>query len=146
MGRLFQGKYAEALKIFNEVMANGTTPRGVKYALNENYGANFRIATKNSSETIFAVQYAIGDGAGGNENANWENNLNFPHGSGNPGGCCGFFQPSQAFVNSFITDPATGLPIPNPLIPNGITSDRLLVSSAPFTPFTGTVDPVLTIQ
>jgi starch-binding outer membrane protein, SusD/RagB family len=140
---LFQGKYAPALALFNDVIANGTTSRGVKYALNENYGANFRIATKNSAETVFAVQYAIGDGAGGNQNGNWENNLNFPHGSGNPGGCCGFFQPSQAFVNSFMTDAATGLPIANPLIPNGVTNDRLLVSTAAFTPYAGTLDPRL---
>ncbi|RDC61784.1 RagB/SusD family nutrient uptake outer membrane protein [Adhaeribacter pallidiroseus] len=140
---LFQGKHAEALAIFNDVMANGTNAQGQKYALNANYGDNFRIATKNSAETIFAVQYTNKDGAGNNANANYENNLNFPHGSGDkPGGCCGFFQPSQAFVNSFITD-ANGLPIANPLIENGITSDRLLTSAQPFTPYAGTVDPRL---
>ncbi|PSR54947.1 RagB/SusD family nutrient uptake outer membrane protein [Adhaeribacter arboris] len=140
---LFQAKYPEALTIFNDVMANGTNAQGQKYALNANYGDNFRIATKNSTETIFAVQYTNKDGAANNANANYENNLNFPHGSGDkPGGCCGFFQPSQAFVNSFITD-AEGLPIANPLIDNGITNDRLLTSAQAFTPYTGTVDPRL---
>jgi hypothetical protein len=141
---IFQGKYAAALPLLNDIMANGTNAAGVKYALNANYGDNFRVATKNSAEAIFAIQYAINDGAGNNSNANYENTLNFPHGSGDkPGGCCGFFQPSQAFVNSFMTDAATGLPTFNPLTASGVTNDYLVKSDQAFTPYAGTVDPRL---
>ena len=37
--------------------------------------------------------------------------LNFPYkgGGGSPGGCCGFFNPTQEFVNSFRT--SGGLPL-----------------------------------
>ncbi|MDQ3290487.1 MAG: RagB/SusD family nutrient uptake outer membrane protein, partial [Bacteroidota bacterium] len=140
---MFQAKYAEALTLLNDVIANGTTAKGVKYALNPNFGDNFRIATKNSAETVFAIQYAINDGAFNNANANYENNLNFPHNSGAPGGCCGFFQPSQALVNSYMTDATTGLPTFNPLTPNGVTSDYQVTSSQSFTPYGGTLDPRL---
>lgn len=141
---IFQNKYSAALPILNDVIANGTNAQGNKYALNPNYGANFRVATKNSAETIFAIQYAINDGAANNANANYENNLNFPHGSGDkPGGCCGFFQPSQALVNSYMTDAATGLPTMNPYTTNGVTSDYKQTSSDPFTPYSGTLDPRL---
>ncbi|MGV3505327.1 MAG: RagB/SusD family nutrient uptake outer membrane protein [Adhaeribacter sp.] len=141
---MFQAKYGPALALLNDILANGTTAAGDKYALNENYGANFRIATKNSPETVFAIQYSISDGAPNNSNGNYENTLNFPHGSGDkPGGCCGFFQPSQALVNSFMTDAATGLPAFNPLTPNGVNSDYQLESKDPFTPYAGTVDPRL---
>ncbi|WP_168193942.1 RagB/SusD family nutrient uptake outer membrane protein [Pontibacter sp. SGAir0037] len=142
---IYQKKYAEALTILKDVMANGTNAQGTKYALNPNYGANFRVATKNSAETVFVIQYAINDGAGNNSNANYEQNLNFPHGgSGDrPGGCCGFFQPSQALVNSYMTDAATGLPRRTPYATNGVTSDYQRTSSQPFTPYAGTLDPRL---
>lgn len=141
---IFQAKYGPALTLLNDIIANGTTAAGDKYALNANYGDNFRIATKNSAETVFAIQYAINDGAPNNSNGNYENTLNFPHGAGDkPGGCCGFFQPSQALVNSFMTDAVTGLPAFNPLTPNGVTSDFQLESNQPFTPYAGTLDPRL---
>ena len=63
------------------------------------------------AETLFAYEASVNDGSGGN-NANFDNILNFPYDeSGNsPGGCCGFFQPSFEFVNSFRTS-AAGLPL-----------------------------------
>ncbi|QMU30716.1 RagB/SusD family nutrient uptake outer membrane protein [Adhaeribacter radiodurans] len=142
--QIFQNKYSEALPLLNEVMISGTTAKGVKYALNANFGDNFRIATKNSAETVFAIQYAINTGAGNNSLANYENNLNFPHGSGDkPGGCCGFFQPSQTLVNSYMTDATTGLPTFNPYTQTGVTSDYQLTSDQPFTPYNGSLDPRL---
>ncbi|MCK4699656.1 MAG: RagB/SusD family nutrient uptake outer membrane protein, partial [Bacteroidales bacterium] len=43
-------------------------------------------------------------------NGGWGEVLNFPYKSGeSPGGCCGFFQPTQDFVNSFRT--SGGLPL-----------------------------------
>ena len=140
---LFQNNYAAALPLLNEVIASGTNAAGIKYALTANYGENFRIATKNNSETVFAIQFAIND-VPGNFNGNYEQNLNFPHGAGDkPGGCCGFYQPSHALVNSYMTDAATGLPTMNPYTANGVTSDYQLISSAAFTPYAGTLDPRL---
>ncbi len=141
---IFQKNYAGALPLLTEVMTSGTNAKGTKYTLNANYGDNFRIATKNNAETVFAIQYAINDGAFNNANANYEQNLNFPHGSGDkPGGCCGFFQPSQTLVNSYMTDATTGLPTMNPYTPNGVTSDYQATSADPFTPYAGTLDPRL---
>jgi starch-binding outer membrane protein, SusD/RagB family len=138
---IFQNKHSAALPILNDVMANGTNAGGTKYALMPNYGDNFRIATKNNSETVFAIQYAINDGAGNNANANYEQNLNFPHNASAPGGCCGFFQPSQSLVNAYMTDEVTGLPKMTPLTANGVTSDFQLETKNPFTPYAGTLDP-----
>lgn len=140
---MFQKNYTAALPILKDVMANGTNTQGTKYALNPNFGANFRIATKNSAETVLAIQYAHNDGAGANANANWENNLNFPHNAGAPGGCCGFFQPSQALVNSYMTNATTGLPVMTPYTTNGVTSDYKQNATQPFTPYAGTLDPRL---
>jgi hypothetical protein len=51
----------------------------------------------------------VNDGSGG-WNGGWGEVLNFPYkGGASPGGCCGFFQPNQEFVNSFRT--SGGLPI-----------------------------------
>ena len=58
------------------------------------------------------MQYSVNDRSGG-WNGGWGEVLNFPYKSGeSPGGCCGFFQPTQEFVNSFRTDPA-GLQLAN---------------------------------
>ena len=63
---------------------------------------------RTSAESVFSVQTSVNDFASGN-NGNYGDVLNFPQ-NGGPGGCCGFFQPSQWLVNHFKTDPATGLP------------------------------------
>jgi hypothetical protein len=141
---VFQSKYAEAKTVLDDIIANGTTAGGVKYGLMDNYGANFRVADKNNRESVFAIQSAINDGAANNTNGNYEFGLNFPHGAGDkPGGCCGFFQPSFALVNSYMTNPVTGLPEFNPYTTNGVTNDAALTSADPFTPYTGTLDPRL---
>ncbi len=105
---LFQKKFAEARTVLNDVYTKGMTATGTKYALLPRFQDNFNAETKNSSESVFAVQYSVNDGANGS-NGGWGEVLNFPH-NGGPGGCCGFFQPTQDFVNSFQVDAATGLP------------------------------------
>lgn len=108
---MFQNKFTEAKALFDQIIANGVNASGVKYALTPNYHSNFRITSENNSETVFAIQASYGDGS--TTNANYDNILNYPHGGGSkPGGCCGFFQPSQNLVNSFRTD-ANGLPMPD---------------------------------
>lgn len=67
------------------------------------------IKFRNGVESIYTVQYSVNDGSGG-RNGGYAEALNFPHKPGeSPAGCCGFFQPTQDFVNSFRTD-ADGLP------------------------------------
>ena len=59
-------------------------------------------------ETILAYQASANDGEPNGNNANYGERLNFPH-SNSPFGCCGFHQPSQNLLNSFVVD-ANGLP------------------------------------
>jgi hypothetical protein len=83
---------------------------------------------------------SVNDGAfGGNGNAGDE--LNFP--MGGPGGCCGFFQPSQYLVNHFKTNAITGLPDFDNFNRDDVKSDEGLLSSDPFIPYAGTLDPRL---
>ena len=138
---MFQNKFAEAKALFDQIITNGKTAMGTKYALTPNYQSNFRITEENSSESIFAIQYSYGDGS--NTNGNYDNSLNYPHSSTTPGaGCCGFFQPSQTFVNAFKTD-ANGLPMPDTFNETNIANDDGLAATDPFTPHTGTLDPRL---
>lgn len=104
---MFDHKYADAYTVLKDVIANGKTSSGAKYDL-EPYSDNFNPSTKNGPEGVFVVQTSVKDGANG-LNGNAGNVLNFP--SGGPAGCCGFFQPTFSFVNSFKTDAATGLPM-----------------------------------
>lgn len=139
---LFQKKFAEAKALFTTIIANGKNSQGVKYALTPDYHDNFRVTKENNSETIFAVQSSYGDGS--NTNGNYDNILNYPHGGGSkPGGCCGFFQPSQSMVNSFKTD-AAGLPMPDTYNASNVNSDEAFLSNNPaFVMYTGNLDPRL---
>ena len=141
---MFQNKFAEAKALFDLIIANGKTSKGVKYDLTTSYHANFRVLTENNAETVFSIQASYGDGA--NTNGNYDNTLNYPHGGSatteKPGACCGFFQPSQNLVNSFRTD-ALGLPMPTTYNNVDVTSDEPVSSAQAFTPYAGTVDPRL---
>ena len=53
---LYQGKWGEALSQLEAVINSGD------YALNPDYSANFRSAGENSSEMIFAIQFASDGG------------------------------------------------------------------------------------
>lgn len=86
-------------------------PNGSSVGLDTEYGAIFDAANRNTSlETIYTIQYSVNDGSGG-WNGGWGEVLNFPYkpAGKSPGGCCGFFQPSHDFVNSFLVD-QNGLP------------------------------------
>jgi hypothetical protein len=103
---MFDHKYPAAFDILKNVIANGKTSSGATYALGK-YANNFNPLTKNGPEGVFVVQTSVHDGANG-LNGNAGNVLNFP--SAGPAGCCGFFQPTFDFVNSFKVD-ANGLPL-----------------------------------
>jgi starch-binding outer membrane protein, SusD/RagB family len=122
----------------------GTKPDGSVIGLAPTYGEVFDIVNRNGIETIYTVQYSVNDGSGA-WNAGWGEVLNFPYkgGGGSPGGCCGFFQATQEFVNSFRTS-AAGLPLlDNSYNSQPVKNDQGLTPSQPFTPDAGNLDPRL---
>lgn len=141
--KIFQAKWAEALTILNAVITSGTTASGTPYALVANYGNLYRIASEaGSTESVFAYEASASDGTIGN--GNYENTLNQPHGSSAPTGCCGFFQPSQNFVNSFKVDAVTELPLLTTYNDSDLLNDEGILSSGAYTPDSTTpVDPRL---
>jgi hypothetical protein len=134
---IFQKQYPEAKAVLEQVYLNGKNPLGVKYKLLERYQDNFNAETKNNSESVFAVQNSVNDGAGG-ANGNYGDVLNAPYGG--PFDCCGFFQPSQDLVNSFKVDASNGLPDYDNYNTNAVTSDEGVAITDPFTPYQGTID------
>lgn len=137
------GDYAAALTLLADVEINGTNPAGQEAGLEPRYSDIFDIEFRNGTESIYTVQYSVNDGSGG-WNGGWGEVLNFPYKGGgeSPGGCCGFFQPTQDFVNSFRTD-ANGLPYLDTYNDEKVTNDQGLAVIDPFTEYTGQVDPRL---
>ncbi len=133
---MFQHKFLEANMLLKDIISNGVTSGGQKYNL-VNYADNFNPSAKNSAESVFAVQFTVHDGSNG-LNGNSGDLLNFP--AGGPATCCGFFQPSFSFVNSFKTDPVTGLPLFTTYNSSDLKNDQGLTSSDAFTPSTEPVD------
>jgi hypothetical protein len=130
-----EAKYTEALAILTPLIANGKTAGGLAYALNDHFQQNFspEAGQKNSAESVFAVQASVNDGSIGND-SNQGDNLNFPY-NGGPGGCCGFFNPSQWLANSYKTD-AAGLPL---------LDDFNSAPTVTDVTYTGTLDPRIDI-
>jgi hypothetical protein len=105
---LQKGDFATAKPILAEVLANGVTSFGKKYALADDMTANWDTFRDNTSpESIWEVQFS----ADGNDNGNMGMSLCYPHNTG-PGGCCGFYQPSFELANSYQVDD-NGLPFLN---------------------------------
>lgn len=140
--KLYQQKFAEAKAIFDDVIANGVTASGDKYALLPHFGDLFRVSNDNNVETVFAIQSAAGTGSINNANPDFV--LNFPY-NGGPAGCCGFNQPSFDLVNAFRTD-ANGLPLLDGSAndpANEVKTDEGVGSGDAFTPDAGPLDPRL---
>lgn len=135
--------YAGALPILNDAKTNGKKPDGSAIGLAATYGEIFDIEKRNGIEAIYTVQYSVNDGSGGANAGNGEV-LNFPYKSGgSPGGCCGFFNPTQEFVNSFRTT-AAGLPLlDNTYNADPVKSDQGVAITAAFVPDAGRLDPRL---
>lgn len=129
--QVFQKKWAEAKATLDAVMASGVTSAGEKYGLLDRYQDNFNAATKNSKESVFAVQQVANDGTNSIANGNEGWMLNHPYNS--PFRCCGFYQPSIDLANSFQTD-AAGLPLPTTYNAKTVKNDQGLTSAVPFTP------------
>ena len=98
---MFQQKFSEAKTALLDVYNNGG------FTLMDYYEQNYLARHNNNRESIFELQFSVNDGTSMAETAGIGGGLNFP--LGEFGSCCGFFQPSQSFVNSFRTD-ANGLP------------------------------------
>lgn len=140
---LFQADYLEAKTLFDDLINNGVNSQGAPFGLLDNFANNFRPEYDNSIESVFAAQ-AIAYG-GTIYNANFEFILNFPHGSGanQPSGCCGFYQPSFDLANSYRTG-EDGLPMLTGSYNSEeyrLKTDMNLLSSDPFTPDQGYLDP-----
>ncbi len=141
---LYQGMWTEAKNYLDMTYTSGVNAQGQKYGLLDRYQDNFNAETKNSKESVFAIQYSVNDGAPDAGNGGWGEVLNFPYLSGgSPGGCCGFFQPTQDLVNSFQVNATTGLPDPDNYNAHEVKNDEGLEEDDPFTPETGTLDPRL---
>ena len=139
---MYQKKFTEAKALFDLIIANGKTTGGKKFNLVPKFTDVFRINNDNNEESIFAVQATVKSGDGNNANSDLQ--LNFIQGS-DPGTCCGFFQPSFELVNSYRTD-AKGLPLLDGSYDNdalAVKSDMGILSTAPFTPDAGNLDPRL---
>jgi starch-binding outer membrane protein, SusD/RagB family len=139
---MFQKKFTEAKALFDVILTKGKTTNGKQYALVPNYSSLYRSANDNNSESVFAVQATVKSGDGNNANSDLQ--LNFIQGV-DPGGCCGFFQPTFEFVNSFRTD-ANGLPLLDGSYNEtgkALKNDMGVKAADPFTPDAGSVDPRL---
>jgi hypothetical protein len=137
---LFQKKFAEAKVLLDDIIANGKTATGKKYDLVK-FGDNFNAETENSAESVFAVQHSVNDGSLANKSG-WSEVLNFPYNNGTndmPGGCCGFYQPTQNLVNAYRVD-ANGLPFLTTFNDVNVKNDQGLKSTDPFTPETAPLD------
>jgi hypothetical protein len=137
---VYQKKWTDAKPLFDLITTQGVTAKGVKYALTARFEDNFDSETKNNSESVFAIQMSANNGTGQISNGNQGEMLNFPYNS--PFGCCGFYQPTQDLVNSYRTD-ANGLPFLDDFNDHAVKNDMKILSTAPFTPDAGNLDPRL---
>lgn len=139
---MFQRKFAEAKPILEDLIANGITANGKKYALLEKFHDNWLPSKKNNSESVFAAQMSVNDGAGGaNGTTSYGGGYMGPYGGPFPS--FGFYQPSFSLVNSFKTDDIKGLPLIDNFNDFDIANDQNIPSASAFTPYTGTLDPRL---
>jgi hypothetical protein len=139
--------YSAADVLLGEVISSGKQPAGGDIGLMDRYGDIFDASQRNELESVYTVQYSVNDNSGA-WNAGAGEVLNFPYKSGlSPGGCCGFFNPTQDFVNSFNT--VGGLPmidIANQTYSYNtvfITNDMGVTPADPYTEFAGEIDPRL---
>jgi hypothetical protein len=131
--KMYQQKYSDALPLLLDVIANGKTTQGVKYGLVAKFNDMFNAATKNNSESVFAVQNSVNDGSTA-ANANAGDVLNFSYDPSKPVSCCGFNQPSYSLTNAFKTDPVTGYPLIDTYNNSNLKNDEGIKSSDPFVP------------
>jgi hypothetical protein len=141
---MFAHQYTKALPLLTDLITNGNTQSGAKYALGP-FEDNFDAAHRNNAESVFCVEMTANDGSGG-WNSDQGDILNYA--AGPYTGCCGFYQPSYSLGNAYKTD-ANGLPMVGTDPTNGwpiydntpLKTDHGLGASDPFTPPTDNLDP-----
>jgi hypothetical protein len=141
--KLYQNKFGEAKTWFDDVIANGVTSNGIKYALLDDYPQIYNAENDQHAESVMDVESA--NNTGSVNNANYYDDLNYPYNTGpdGPGNCCGFFQPSFEMANSYRTG-TDGLPLldgsyNNP--GNVVVNDFGVEADEPFTEDAGPLDP-----
>jgi len=92
-------KLTEAKPILEDILNNGG------FSLATNFEDNFLVGTRNNSESIFEIQYAVSSAADQASNRG----MGLAHPYTDPWGCCGFYQVSQNLVNAYQTE--DGLPL-----------------------------------
>ncbi len=132
-----QHKYVNALPLLTDAINNGVTAGGQKYALNKLYYDNFDPATKNSTESVFAVQFTVKDGSYGS-NGQLGLCLVLPLVPGCEGSGLGGV--SRSTINTFKTDAVTGLPLFDTYDDFDLPDNAYIADSNPFTPYAGTLD------
>jgi hypothetical protein len=78
------------------------------YELQDDFGKNFVPEYESGIESVFSIRYSIEDGTP-NGRIQMATSLNYN--MLGPYGCCDFHNPSYTTLNSFKTDPITGLPM-----------------------------------
>ncbi|MGB5274663.1 MAG: RagB/SusD family nutrient uptake outer membrane protein [Flavobacteriaceae bacterium] len=104
-------KLTEAKTILDDIVNNGP------FSLVDKFEDNFLVATRNNSESIFEVQYAINSASGDVANRG----IGLAHPYTDPWGCCGFYQASQNLVNAFQT--SGGLPLLDTFNDSDVSAD-----------------------
>ena len=122
-------KMGEAKVIFDDIINNGP------FQLMDKFEDNFKVATRNNTESIFEVQYAISSAADGASNRG----IGLAHPYTDPWGCCGFYQASQNLVNAYKTE--DGLPMLDTFNDANVSFDTDPVTT--LSTYTGTLDPRL---
>lgn len=92
-------KLEEAKPILENILNDGP------FSLVDKFQDNFLVATRNNSESIFEIQYAVSSAA---DQAS-SRGMGLAHPYIDPWGCCGFYQVSQNLVNAYQTE--DGLPL-----------------------------------
>lgn len=112
-----------------------------RFSLMDKFGDNFSAnpSVRNNKESIFEIQYSLTASADGGGNQG--DGLAWPYNAG-PGGCCGFYQPSQNLVNAYKTD--NGLPLLTTFNDSDVKNDVGVASNdVTWMPYMSSVDPRL---
>ncbi|MFD0798551.1 RagB/SusD family nutrient uptake outer membrane protein [Maribacter chungangensis] len=121
-------KLQEAKPILEDILNNGG------FSLVPNFEDNFKVGTRNNSESIFEVQYAISQANGDVSNRG----IGLAHPYTDPWGCCGFYQVSQNLVNAYKTE--GGLPLLDTFNESNVSSE---VDDTMASVYDGPLDPRL---
>lgn len=130
--KMTQGNLVEAKSRLELVINNGITADGKKYALEAVYRSSLtgEVSPGPGPYPVVSASAELVFGSSSGPPPETETDSI-------PFGCCGFFQPSFDLVNAFRTD-VNGLPAAGV-----VTNDFGLLSSDPFTPDAGLIDPRL---